>query len=105
MVHLFSHQDPFLIQQVCDALESRGIPFWVKNRYAGGAVGELSPLDSWPEVWLTDDEWLQRAQRLVDDLNTASPLAPWVCDECGEENGGAFEVCWQCAHVIGADPS
>ena len=23
---------------------------------------------------------------------------PWQCEQCGETNGGAFELCWNCAN-------
>lgn len=97
MIKLYTHQDRFMVFQVKDMLDAKGIPCFIKNEYSIGGVGELSPFDSWPEVWLTDDEWLPKAREMVDQL-VSQPRQQdnWRCPQCQEDNEGQFEVCWRC---------
>ncbi len=30
-------------------------------------------------------------------IRSGPHLPPWRCSQCGEENPGTFEICWQCA--------
>ncbi|WP_088329902.1 DUF2007 domain-containing protein [Lacimicrobium sp. SS2-24] len=101
MIKVYSHEERFLVQQVKDLLESQGIGCFIKNEFAIGGAGDLSPFDCWPEVWVIDDDWQPKAQRLIEDAaykNTQQQ--DWRCAECGEINGGSFELCWNC----GAQP-
>ncbi|MBT1062170.1 DUF2007 domain-containing protein [Bowmanella sp. Y26] len=96
-MRLYCHEDRFLVWQVRDLLVSRGIPCFVKNEYAIGAMGDLSPFDCWPEVWITDDEWMPKAKQLLDEWQSQLQQgSAWYCRHCGEENGSGFELCWQC---------
>ncbi|WP_414828282.1 DUF2007 domain-containing protein [Alteromonas sp. H39] len=100
MRKLYASEDRFLFQSVRSELDVRDIPYLVKNEFASGAIGELPWQDSQQEIWIVDDNWFPRAQAVVDAM--PEPLAstqsadPWQCPQCGEVNGGAFEVCWQC---------
>jgi hypothetical protein len=99
---LFSSQSAFEIQAVRSELDALSIPYLVKNEFAGGALGELPWQEAQPELWLVDESWYARASKVIDALfsvnseQTSPSHQDWVCSECGEENGGAFEVCWQC---------
>jgi hypothetical protein len=86
-----------MVFQVKQLLDEKGIPCFVKNEFAIGAMGELSPMDVLPEVWISDPEWLPQALKLVDDFET-QPIdtSPWKCGKCHEQNGASFEICWQC---------
>ena len=99
MQKVFSSEDRFLVTQVRDMLESKGITCFVKNEFAIGGAGELSPFDTWPEVWISDDEWLPKAKEFVAALEGQHKDGDdWLCPECGESNAASFEVCWQCSH-------
>ena len=58
-------------------------------------MGELSPIQVWPEVWVEDERYAE-AKELVETLMAKQDLAPWQCPKCAEENAANFEVCWQC---------
>jgi hypothetical protein len=94
---VFTNEDRFMINQVKQLLDEHAIPCFIKNEYASGAMGELSPFDTYPEIWLTDDEWQPKAMQLIEQLqdNSKSP-DNWRCSHCGEPNEGTFEICWQC---------
>lgn len=97
MLKVFSHEDRFLVWQIKHQLEHKGIPCFVKNEYAIGGVGDLSPFDSWPEVWITDEEWLTQAEKVIQQHQTQKTKGvAWICAHCGERNADNFEICWQC---------
>lgn len=101
MKKVYSHHDRFMVWQMKQWLEAEGIPCFIKNEFAIGAVGELSPFDVLPEVWVTDDEWLPRALKFIDEFeHQSSTSVNWFCQQCKETNDASFELCWQC----GADP-
>jgi len=78
-----------------DLLGQAGIDASVQRLYASSIVGELPPDQGLPEVWVVDDEQLERARALLDELR--SPVQRrWVCRGCGERVEGAFDECWNC---------
>lgn len=97
MQKVYSHHDRFMVWQIKHLLEQHGIPCFVKNEFAIGATGELSPFDVLPEVWLMDDDWLPKAQQTIKDFEF-QPIstATWLCVQCQEVNEANFELCWQC---------
>ena len=97
MKKLFVSDDWLAIQQVAQLLDGNRIPYMVKNEFASGAVGELSPFDVQPEIWLLDDDWFAKANGLVEDLkHVVANGKDWTCSKCSEHNESSFEVCWQC---------
>lgn len=97
MIKVFCSENRLRIQQVKDLLDGYGIPCFIKNEYSIGGVGEISPFDAWPEVWLTDNEWFNRATQLIAEFEAAEKEgSPWVCRQCQEHNEASFEICWQC---------
>ena len=77
-------------------LESAGIPCEVRNRYIGGAVGELPADQVAPQVWVRDDVDLPRARALLDEVRRPAALPSWCCFGCGELVEGQFYQCWNC---------
>lgn len=97
MKKIFSHYERFMVWQVKQLLEDNNIPCFIKNEYASGAMGELAPLDVAPEVWLHDDEWQSKAEKLIAEVQHDTVKKPeWYCQQCKEINDGSFELCWQC---------
>jgi hypothetical protein len=86
-----------MVFQIKQLLEDKGIPCFVKNEFAIGAMGELSPMDVLPEVWINDYEWLDKANQFINEF-TLQPTSneSWVCNACQESNASNFEICWQC---------
>lgn len=103
MKQLFASDEPFLMQSLRSALESAGVPYLMKNEYAGGAMGELPWQDTQQELWLVDESWEPKARRVLHQWQQSqgsSSQQDWHCGQCGEENGGAFDYCWSCgAHA------
>ena len=86
-----------MVFQIKQLLDKQGIPCFVKNEFAIGAMGELSPMDVLPEIWTDDPQWLPKAQQFIADFENQSLNSfPWICSQCHEQNGASFELCWQC---------
>ena len=92
---IYAHPNLYQVVNVQNSLRMHQIETSLRNEFAAGGSGELSPIDVWPELWLVDERDRIEAQRVVDEA-TASALEDWICSACGESNGGAFEVCWSC---------
>ncbi len=88
-----------------NVLESHGIAAQLRNTTLGGAVGELPFAETWPQVWVTDEQELHAKRVLQSVLAGAAPAAPaWECDRCGELIDGQFEECWRCAGASQSTP-
>jgi hypothetical protein len=99
MLKLYSSDDRFIIFRIKDMLEAEGIPCFIKNEFAIGGMGDLSPFDCSPEVWLTDEEWKPKAEVLLQEIvASAKGKDDWFCPSCKEKNDASFEICWQCGH-------
>ena len=97
MKKVYSHNDRFMVWQIKSLLEARGIPCFIKNEFAIGAVGELSPFDVQPEVWISDNEWWPKTEQAIHEFEFQPPhQQAWFCTQCQEANEANFEVCWQC---------
>ena len=100
MKKLYSAQDPLMIGHLKNVLESQGIECVVKNTYLAGGVGEIPPIECWPELWVVEDALYSMAAETLD--KALAPLGsvkkPWRCGKCGEEVEGQFTECWNCGN-------
>jgi uncharacterized protein YlaI len=82
-----------------DMLTHAGIESTVQRAYASSIAGELPPDQTWPEVWVMDDERLEAARTLLAQLRHP-PQRHWVCPGCHERIDGPFEQCWNCGTAM-----
>jgi hypothetical protein len=66
MTKVFTHENRLIVFNIRNLLEAEGIPTVVENEFSSSAVGDLSPFETWPEVWILDDADLPRALDIVD---------------------------------------
>jgi hypothetical protein len=97
MKKLYTNQNATLVWHARNILEGVGIECALRNEFASGGVGQLSPFDAWPELWVVEDTCVYRAQTLLQRAFEDSDVPDWTCSECGEVIGGAFSACWNCA--------
>lgn len=97
---VYSNSNRFIVANAKNILESYGFKLFVKNEYASGAIGEVSPFDAWMELWVVNDRDYERACRVLEGALSDRAAAPWVCGTCNEENDDSFDFCWSC----GANP-
>ena len=94
---VYTHPNPVVVAQARSAVELSGIECIVRNEYAGGAIGELAPIDTWPELWVVSDSEFAKATQLLEQQHARTKLDEWKCDLCGAMSPTTFELCWQCA--------
>jgi hypothetical protein len=95
MKKIFTHENRLIVFNLKNLLQEQGIQCIVKNEYAGGGVGDLSPFETWPELWVIDESEFAAAKLLVDRLQQDDEVDIF-CPHCGEENGSSFRICWKC---------
>jgi hypothetical protein len=77
-------------------LLTAGIPSELRNQYLAGALGDLPMLETWPQLYVDDDDE-QIALRALARAAAAPAGAPWTCGGCGEVLEPQFTSCWRCA--------
>ena len=92
----FTHPQLVVVQQVLSLLDREGIACTLRNEYAAGAVGELAPLDAWPELWIQNDSDYDRANQVLEVFTAEVEEPEWPCDQCGKSSPATFEFCWHC---------
>jgi len=105
MKKLYTNENRFLVWNAKNILEDAGFSCTIRNEFASSGVGDLSPIDSWPELWCVNDWDYDRAQNLLMQVFTSNCSAqPWKCRSCLEANEPAFELCWNCGQDSGESP-
>ncbi len=93
---VYTHENRFLVNNSKNILENAGIEVILKNEYAAGGVGDLSPHDTWLELWVLNDADYDRAVAVIEAAQSRNCEDDWECNECHEINDPSFEVCWWC---------
>jgi len=80
-----------------NVLEQHDIASTVRNDKLYSAAGELPVTECLPQVWLSHNQDVERAEQIIRDLNfNEEQLADWNCTVCSEANAGNFTICWNC---------
>lgn len=83
-------------------LAQAGIEARVFNENAQGGLGQLPFTEAWPEVWVSEDRDLARAQEIVRAFECSPEVAANLrCPSCAEENPSSFQLCWSCGTTLG----
>jgi predicted RNA-binding Zn-ribbon protein involved in translation (DUF1610 family) len=79
-------------------LDTEEIPCSIRNEYLAIALGELSPQDCIPALWVLNDADYPRACEVMEAWRSspAETNSQWVCPDCGETIEGQFSSCWKC---------
>ena len=96
MKKLTSADSLITINHYKNLLAAEGIRCEIRNEHLGSIVGEMPFVEVWPELWVVNDIEYDRAMQLITAADAESPMAPWHCSKCGEENEGQFAACWNC---------
>ena len=98
MRKLYTAQDTLMISHLKNILETGGIECVVRNTHLAGAMGEIPPIECWPELWVVEDARYGEAQEVLNRaLAPLRPVSkPWRCRKCGREIEGQFSECWNC---------
>ncbi len=98
---VYTHDNRILVENAKNVLEQNGINVFLKNEFLEAGIGELSAVDTWPELWVQHDEDVSRAKEIIAKLMDSLEGELWICSVCGEQNEPSFEVCWQCGQDRG----
>lgn len=96
MKKLTSSESLITINHYKNLLAAEGIRTEIRNEYLGSIMGEMPFVETWPELWVVNTLEFDRAEQIIEEIETASPSEPWKCLNCGEQNEGQFAVCWKC---------
>jgi hypothetical protein len=102
MKTVYSASNITLVSIFRNILDSHGFRCWIKNEFLSAAIGELPPIECWPQLCV-DDADFQEAKRIMAEALSGEDLPPWKCDSCGEEIEGQFAACWKCEKVRPSD--
>ena len=100
MKKVFQSTDYYTAQLLKAYLHDCGIETTVNGELLMGAIGEI-PANSYPTLWVVDDEDVDRAKHLIAEYETnmhANKLEGenWQCPQCGEHLEAQFAQCWNC---------
>ena len=95
---VYTHPSIIAVVKAQSLVEFAGIKCVLRNEYATGAIGELAPIDAWPEVWVINDKDFERASSLIEESQKATQKADWECAQCGSLSPATFDSCWYCGH-------
>lgn len=87
-------------QIIADLLQADGIETRLFNQNAQSVAGEIPPAVAGPQVWVVDDDQLDRARRLIAAFQSAPAPGTRRCPRCGEENPANFLSCWACGGAM-----
>lgn len=82
-----------------DWLCQAGVSTTVQRAFAGSIAGELPPDQALPELWVDDDDDLQRAGSMLEAFRHP-PSQLWACPGCREIIDGPFQQCWNCGQAM-----
>ena len=93
---IYTNENIFLVNNVKNIIENAGIAVTIKNEFSSSIAGEVPFDQTWPELWVLEDSDFDKAMEIVDSAHNHKKGEDWFCNKCGEANGPAFEICWQC---------
>ncbi len=93
---VYSAANISLVSIVKDILEQRGIKCWMRNAALSAGIGELPPIETWPQLCVEKDDYSE-AKHIVEAALAEKDISNmWKCDSCGEVIEGQFTECWNC---------
>jgi hypothetical protein len=98
MTKVYSAQSALTVGNLRNLLLTEGIESEVRIPFLAAAGGDLPMTECWPQLWIVNDEDLDRAMRLIHGAREPGreTYPSWKCLRCGEEIEGQFGACWQC---------
>lgn len=101
MIVVYSGQYLALVTNMKNVLEMYKIESNITGEYLAAAVGEIPPIEAWPKLWVTEQDYM-RAKKIIDEA-LADPIdSPEVliCPKCSEEIESQFTKCWNCGASV-----
>jgi len=96
MKMVYTNENRFMVNNARNILEASGIEVVLKNEYAQGSAGDLSPFDTWMELWVMEDSQFDKAKKIIELAFKKDNRPEWQCRVCHEHNDASFDLCWHC---------
>ena len=97
MKKVYTSSDNVLVGYLQGILQDQKINCLIKNEMLQGATGEIPAHETWPEIWVMDDNEEQLAKRFIEQaLTPNNSYRDWKCLSCGEWIESQFTECWKC---------
>lgn len=98
MTRVHSAPHPFELENLRNVLQLEGISSEVRTPFLGAARGDVPSTECWSELWVLDDEDVDRALLVIRSAREPAERteASWKCATCGEASEGQFGACWRC---------
>ena len=98
MILLRSSSVPGFLEHLQYALEGAGLLCEMRNTMTSGLSGALPVTECVPELWLVSDDQLDRARKILEELDSTPPDngPAWTCAKCEEVHEANFTSCWNC---------
>jgi hypothetical protein len=93
---VYQHENRGLVYSVKNLLSLHDIDCLVKNDFGNPMGAEFGINNTLLELWVSNDDDYQNALRIIAEQEQAPDNKPWICPNCGEENGEQFALCWNC---------
>lgn len=97
-MNVYSSPDLSMVGHLKNTLEAHGIACQIRGEIRGGLVGELPPIECWPELWIMNTSQAEQAKQIVSDTLEINECdrSDWNCPKCHEHLKGQFTLCWNC---------
>jgi rubrerythrin len=98
MKQVFVSQSLIEVEMRKEWLEQAGIRCTIKNQRISGLAGEIPFTETFPELWVIQNEDYDRARRVLEEglVLLPSNQDTWTCAGCGERHESPFGTCWNC---------
>jgi len=101
MKQVFVSQNLFEVEMRKEWLEQAGIRCTIKNQRISGLAGEIPFTETFPELWVIQNEDYDQARRVLEEglVLLPSDQDTWTCAGCGECHESQFGTCWKCGRA------
>jgi hypothetical protein len=98
MKKVFVSQNLVEVEMRKERLEQAGIRCTIKNQRSSGLAGEIPFVETFPEIWVLQDEDYDRVRQLLEEETELqeSNHDLWTCPGYGERHESQFGTCWNC---------
>jgi hypothetical protein len=99
MKRVYTADNRALAWHIKNILQSNSIEAEVRNDTLHSAQGGIPVNECYPEVWVINEADELPAAKLIEEQQNSDQAIQkpqWNCSNCGEQNFGQFEICWNC---------
>lgn len=97
MKTVYSAPNISLVSIFQNILEGHGIRCWIKNEFLSAGMGEVPPIECWPQLCVDDGDYTH-ANGIIEEALSEKNTTAWKCESCNEEIEGQFTECWKCGN-------